>query len=118
MENPMIFRSEIEMQGYCCTWFWNNFISERRMLHCNMNNSYNRILGAKAKAMGVVSGVSDTEFIDYHGVWFIEFKMPGQTQSDEQIDFMEKVVARGHRYIILYSFEEFRNFIANRLKLR
>lgn len=118
METPMKFQIEEQMQAYCCTWFWNTFISERRMLHCNMNNAFNRQKGSEAKALGVVRGVSDTEFIDFGEVWFIEFKMPGGIQSPEQIDFMNKVLTRGHKYIILYSFEEFHHFIAERLKNR
>lgn len=118
MENPITFLSEIPMQAYCCQWFWNTFISERRMLHCNMNNSYNRIAGAHAKALGVADGVSDTEFIDYGEVFFLEFKMPGKTQSQVQLDFQAKVEARGHTYLIIYSFEDFHKFIASRLKLR
>lgn len=108
MENAM---TELQMQAMCATWFWNTFPSERRMLHCNMNNSFNRIAGANAKAMGVIKGVSDMELIVPGSVIFIEFKVGKGKQSEEQLDFMDKVDQRGHSYIIIYSFEEFKNFI-------
>ena len=110
--------SEISMQSKCVQWYWNEFrfTSNKRMLHCNMNNSFNRIAGAIAKSLGVVSGVSDCEFIDYGGVtWYIEFKLPGGKQSPEQIEFQKEVEARGHKYIIIYSFEEFKSFIIKRI---
>ena len=117
MAYPVVptFNNEIQMQAFCCTWFWNEFPVLRRLLHTNNNNSVNRIEGAANKSMGVVRGVSDCEFVDYGVVWFLEFKMPGKKQEPEQIDFMIKVQDRGQRYLILYSFEDFYKFIAKRV---
>lgn len=108
MENSM---TELQMQAQCATWFWNTFPAERRMLHCNMNNSFNRIAGASAKALGVIKGISDMELIVRGAVIFIEFKVGEGKQSDEQIDFMNKVDQRGHSYIIIRSFGEFKLLI-------
>jgi hypothetical protein len=108
--------TELQMQSECVRWFWNNFQSERRMLHCNMANSFNRITGANAKSMGVVTGISDLEFIAENGVvWFIELKLPKGIQSDDQKEFQSKLEERGHKYIIIYSFEEFKRFIFKQL---
>ncbi len=107
--------TELQLQSMCCTWFWNILIGERQMLHANDNNSYNKIEGARKKALGVVRGISDLEFIDDGKVWFIELKLPGEKQLPEQIEFQKKVEERGHNYIIIYSFEEFKYFILNRL---
>jgi len=79
------------------------------------NNSWNAIVGAKKKALGVVSGVSDLIFIVDSAVIFIEMKIPGGTQSSEQMDFEMKVNVRAHEYVIIYSFEEFKKFIIKRL---
>jgi hypothetical protein len=77
-----------------------------------MNNSFNRIAGASAKSLGVVSGVSDLEYIDFNGVvWFIELKLEHGVQSSEQIDFQAKLEERGHKYVIIRSFNEFKNLI-------
>lgn len=109
MENAI---TELQLQSQCTMWFWNTFPTWRRMLHCNMNNSFNRIAGANAKSVGVVAGVSDLEFIDYGGkVWFIELKIGKGFQSDEQKDFEEKLLERGHKYVIIRSLVEFKNLI-------
>jgi hypothetical protein len=82
------------------------------MLHHNDNNSYNRIIGARKKALGVVAGLSDMELIcDYGIVLFIEMKIPGGVQSSEQKDFERKVVERGHIYVVIFNFEQFKNTI-------
>lgn len=103
---------ELKMQAECVKWFDNTYPEERQMLHCNDNNSYNKIEGNRKKALGVTRGVSDLEYIAEAGVtWYIELKMPGETQSKEQIEFMNKVRARGHIYQIIYSLEEFKSLI-------
>lgn len=111
MEDTMIFKVESQLHAYCFQWFHNTFPPLRRMLHHNDNNSYNSIEGARKKSMGVIRGVSDFEFICFCGILFLEAKLPGETQSDEQIDFMNKVRERGHTYILFYTFEEFKNII-------
>lgn len=104
--------TELQMQAQCVTWFWNTFPAWRKMLHCNMNNSFNRIKGAEAKSLGVAPGVSDLEFIDFNGVvWFIELKLPDGKQSDDQKDFQRKLEERGHKYVIIFSFVEFKKLI-------
>ena len=102
--------TELQMQSKCIEWFWNTyrFTTNKRMIHCNMNNSANKVLGALARALGVVAGVSDLELITDGGVVFIELKLPGGKQSDEQIEFMNAVRERGQAYFIIYSFEEFK----------
>lgn len=115
METAM---TELQMQAKCVEWYWNEFrfTDNKRMLHCNMNNSFNKIAGAIAKALGVVKGASDCEFIDYDGVvWFLEFKLPGKKQEPEQVEFQEEVEKRGHKYRIIYSIEEFKQFIISRI---
>lgn len=82
------------------------------MLHCNNNNSHNRIAGNRNKAMGVVAGVSDMELICLDGrMIFIEFKIPGGTLSDEQKEFASEVQARGHSYVVIFSLAEFKELI-------
>ena len=101
------FATEQQLQAACIQWFWNTYPSERRMLHCNNNNSADRISGNKAKAVGVVAGVSDLELVVKNAVMFIELKLPGKKQSEEQIDFELKVTERGHNYFIVEYLEDF-----------
>lgn len=111
-EGDTRFSTESQMQEAMVKWFW-NVIGEpyRRMLYHVNNNSTGGVRGAQNKSLGVVKGVADMTFISFGEVIFIENKLPGGTQSPEQIDFMNKVLERGHRYVLCYSFEGFKNFI-------
>jgi len=106
------FSTESQMQEAMAKWFWNT-IGEpyRRMLYHVNNNSTGGVRGAQNKSLGVVPGVSDFTFVSFGEVIFIENKLPSGTQSPEQIDFMNKVLERGHRYVLCYSLEGFKNFI-------
>lgn len=105
--------TEQQLQADCFRWFHNEpkLFHLRRLLHCNMNNQTNAIAGNRAKAVGVMPGTSDLELILQDTVAFIELKLPGNTQSDEQIDFEKKVKALGHLYFLIYSLEEFKELI-------
>lgn len=106
--------TETQLQAKCVEWYHNEFrfTPWKKMLHCNNNNSHNNISGNKAKALGVVPGVSDLELICPTGrVVFIELKIPGGVQSNDQIEFMNEVQSRGHSYLIIFSFEDFKNTI-------
>lgn len=125
MENPV---TEDQLQAKCFKWFDNEFPAERRMLFAVpnggerplkrvMTNTGWRMIPVEAnklKATGTMPGVSDLIFVT-DIVYFIEMKIPGGTQSDEQIDFMNKVRYRGHTYVVIYSFEEFTKFIISKL---
>lgn len=99
------------LQSKCSLWFWNNYHKHRRMLFHVDNNSFNRIIGANKKALGVVKGVADLILILPSHVVFIELKTETGTQSDAQIDFQKKVAERNHLYLVIRSFEEFQSFI-------
>lgn len=103
-------QDELKLQAVCSQWFWNTYPEHRRLLHCNMNNSHNAIAGNKAKAVGVVAGVADLEFVWYR-MYFIELKVGAGVQSPEQIDFQNKVENFSHVYLIIRSFQEFKTLI-------
>ena len=103
--------TEGQMQSQCFIWFWNTYPEHRRMLLHVDNNSFNSIEGNRKKAMGVVRGVSDFILILPSMVMFIELKLPTGKQSEEQVDFQNKVVSKGHPYTIIRSFEQFKNLI-------
>lgn len=116
---PEGYSTEAQLQADCTQWFWNEYHDERRMLHHNDNNSENRNKGAIKKALGVVRGVSDLELVLPMGVtFFIELKLPGETQTDEQIDFMNKLKERGHPYFIVEYFQQFKELIWNTIGKR
>lgn len=111
-EQLLVFRTEEQFQAYCVKWFSDEYPAERQMLHANNNNSSSRIEGNKAKATGVVPGVSDLELICDGGVtWYIELKLPGKKQSPDQIKFQERLVARKHFYVVIETFKQFKELV-------
>lgn len=102
---------EDKLQSECFKWFWNSFPLWRRMLFHVDNNSYNAVIGARKKALGVVKGVSDMVLIGWDHVYFLEFKTVIGRQKQEQIEFEQRVKARGHEYIIIRSIEQFKRLI-------
>lgn len=103
--------NEERMQANCIQWFWNNYPAQRRMLFHVQQSAYNRIQGSRFKAIGVTKGVSDLVLILNGAVHFIELKLPNGVHSEEQIDFNNKVTSRGHTYVTIRSFEEFKDYI-------
>lgn len=104
---------ELPIQAKCFQWHWNTYPNERQTLFHVQNKARNKVEGSKFKAMGVVRGVSDFVLLLRKEVVFIEMKT-GSEDSDQkakQISFQLKVEARGHRYFICRSFDEFKELI-------
>lgn len=114
-----IFETEDQLQNAEVLWYDKKICQIdpdwRRMLFHVDNNSYNRTIGAKKKSLGVIDGPSDIIFICFEEVLFIENKLPGCVQLPGQIDFMNKVLARGHRYILNYALETFQRLIMSEI---
>jgi hypothetical protein len=101
-------KSEAAIQSECFMWFWNTYPNERGFLHANNNNSFNAVKGNQNKAMGVVAGVADMEYLATDGqMVFIEMKTPNGSQDPKQRLFQVKVESRGARYVIIRSLKEF-----------
>ena len=69
-------------------------------------NGYFSLDGIRRKAMGVLSGVADLQFISEGKAYFIELKAPGGTQSANQRGFEGMVKAEGCDYEVCRSLEE------------
>ena len=108
--------SEEKLQSDCYRWFHNTFPLWRRMLFHVDNNSWNPIIGAKKKALGVNAGVSDIVLILFAETIWIEMKTQNGTQSDEQIDFQSKVEARLHKYYLVRSLAEFQELVTTKIR--
>ena len=109
-------RQEEILQAKCYLWFHNTFPLWRKMLFHVDNNSWNAVIGAKKKSLGVNAGVSDFVLILFAEVIWIEMKTLDGEQNDEQKIFQEKVEKRGHKYIILRDFENFCLYITEKIK--
>ena len=119
---------EDQLQQACILW-WHNYGAVqssslrgltleqgRKRLHCNNNNSVNRVAGNRAKAMGVQPGVADLEFMMAGGlICFIELKRPGGTQSKEQKVFELMCDFMGYEYHLVFTLEQFKTIINGRL---
>lgn len=67
----------------------------------------NSIAGAQAKAMGLISGVSDCLFMWKGKTYCFEFKTTIGRQSDNQMEWQQLVENNGFEYIIIRDFEFF-----------
>ena len=107
--------NEEQLQAKCTQWFWNNYPAQRRMLFHVQNNANSAVQGSRYKAIGVVSGVSDLVWVIYNKVIFIELKININKQTGNQIEFETKVTQRGHEYVLINSFEDFKSFIKSNI---
>lgn len=104
--------TEEQLQAKCVEWFHNNYHAERGALHCNNNNSHNKIAGNIARTLGVYPGVSDLELlVDGGRTVFIELKVGAGKPSTVQLEWRSFVVSRGFGYFIVYTLEEFKQLI-------
>ncbi len=90
------YKSEAELQKECTLWYKNEYsgndIKKKRRLILVYNNPPDARMGAILKSLGLERGVSDQLYFSPIGrlVW-IEYKLPGEVQSDEQLIFMMMV---------------------------
>jgi hypothetical protein len=113
---------ENKIQANCYQWYHNNYCLKHhnpRGIMFSVPNELagtNKIAMMQAKAMGLVSGVSDTIVLLPNGkTLYCEFKDEKGKQSDKQKEFELVVTNLGHTYILVRSFEEFKNEILSRL---
>jgi hypothetical protein len=102
---------ENKIQASCFQYFHNEITINHP--NCIMFSVPNELAGGNkmammnAKAMGLISGVSDTIIVLNHIVIFCEFKTDKGNQSEEQIKF-EKRVNKYHHYWLIRDFETFK----------
>lgn len=106
--------TEEQFQEKCVKWFDNNHPLDRGMLFAVDNNVSHRLSGVaraiegnRKRAIGCRAGVSDLIFISSSGVYFIELKLIGGTQSPAQKEFQKKIEARGWTYVIIWPSSEY-----------
>ena len=115
---------EGKIQSQCVAYFHNTY-PEYRGLYFAVQNENSRAdsnasTGAIRRAVGVVSGVSDTILLIPRGKWnalCVEFKTEVGRQSDAQRLWQSKVEAQGFRYEVVRSLDEFKKLINAYLSL-
>lgn len=112
----MIKESEDKIQSDCYVWFHNTYPNLRGLLCYNLNNSKNRIDGARNKAKGLIAGRSDMVLYYQSNAFMIEFKTSDGLQSVGQKKWEALVTSQGFQYHIIRSLEEFKSLILMLLK--
>lgn len=108
--------AEERIQTACYVYFHNTFPEYRGLLCYNLNNSKNKIDGARNKAMGIQKGRSDLVLYWQANAYHIEMKTPTGEQSPEQIEWQRKVEEQGFEYFLVRSLSEFQKIILTILK--
>jgi hypothetical protein len=88
----------------------------RGLLCYNLNNSKNKIDGARNKAKGLIAGRSDMVLYYQSTAFMIEFKTSDGVQSVGQREWEALVRSNGFQYHIVRSLEEFQRLILSILK--
>ena len=116
---------ENKIQANCYQWYHNNYCLKHHNPRGVMFSVPNELAGTnkiammQAKAMGLVSGVSDTIIIlPNRNIIFCEFKDEKGIQSDKQKEFQEIVTNLNHEYILIRNEEEFKNTMLSRIRKR
>jgi len=122
---PKVKRShkdeEHKIQVSCFKWFNLAYRDLQGLLFAIPNGGRrDKTTAAKLKAEGVVAGVADLMLAvpnkDYHGL-FIEMKteVRGSRQRESQKAFEKNVTAKGYKYSVCRSFDEFQPLIKDYL---
>jgi len=104
-------QSEDKIQSDCYVWFHNTYPNLRGLLCYNLNNSKNKIDGARNKAKGLIAGRSDMVLYYQSNAIMIEFKTSDGSQSVGQKEWESLVRNQGFQYYIVRSLEEFKSLI-------
>lgn len=120
---------ESKLQQACIKWFDLQYRHLKYNLHAIPNEGARTPAnGARMKAQGRRAGVADLFFampkcfndkyestVIIHGL-FIEFKAGKGKQNENQIAFEKAVTATGYKYVVVTSFDQFKNLIEDYLK--
>ena len=87
----------------------------RHICHPN-GGSRNPVEAKRLKAEGVLAGVADLTILLPQGrSVYIEMKVKGNRQTDNQKAFQQKAEALGYKYYVCYSFDQFKAIIEEEL---
>lgn len=112
---------ESNIQSACIKWFRYQYPELAKLLVAIPNGGYrNRITAAIMKSEGVVAGAADLVLFvprisDNCGALCIEMKTRKGTQSDHQKEWQSAVEAKGYKYVICHSVDEFASTIKDYL---
>lgn len=110
---------EDDLQMQCVRWFQLQFPQLSRLLHHSPNGGKrNAREGARFKQMGTQAGFPDLILLvaanGYHAL-MLELKTRTGRQQDSQKDYQKRVEEQGYRYVVIRSFDQFRETIKDYL---
>lgn len=128
-------KSESKLQSECYIWFNNTYCLKNhnpRLIWFLVPNEIASVVGGVFQSMGVsnniitkavsmivdgmkrigfLAGVSDNIILADNGRTFlVEFKLPGNNQQQNQVEFQQRAESLGHTYIVIKSLEQFKEF--------
>lgn len=107
----MSHESERKLQAECFKWCWNEHPETRGLLCYNLNNSKNRVDGARNRGLGLIPGRADFTLYWQGKAYFIEMKDYNGRQSGVQKKWEETVKSHGFSYNICRTFGDFSDLI-------
>ena len=117
-------QQEMKIQADCVKVAWNEFPETRcRLFHVKNERERpdaNAALGAKARATGIVRGVSDLILMmkrGPYGALCIEMKTETGRQSNFQQEWQRIIESEGYKYVVCRSVEQFRSILTEYLAL-
>jgi hypothetical protein len=108
--------SEDKIHQDCYVWFHNTYPHLRGLLCYNLNNSRNKVDGARNKAKGLIAGRSDMVLYYQSKAYMIEMKTPDGSQQPAQKEWQQLITAQSFQYHICRSLSEFQSLITCILK--
>jgi hypothetical protein len=108
-------QSEEKLQKNCVAWFNLQYPKLRGLLCYNLNNSRNKIDGAKNKALGLVAGRADVVLYRHGVATMIEFKIRDGTQSELQKEWQKIIEKENFEYYIIRDLDSFINLIRSKI---
>lgn len=106
--------SELQIQGACFQWAWNNHPQTRRLLfHVPNGGKRSKVEAAWLKSSGVISGIPDLLIIWAGKVHAFEMKTEKGQVSDAQAAVHKAWASQGVSVIIIRSIEEFKGIFLN-----
>lgn len=106
-----MIETESRIHQNCYVDFHNTFPTLRGLLCYNLNNSKNKIDGARNKSLGLQAGRSDMVLYLNGQAIMIEFKNKEGQQSKLQKQWQELLESNGFTYFIIRSLDEFQEKI-------
>lgn len=109
-------QKESVLQTSCVKWF--RYQYPHLIIYAVPNGGSRNIREAqRLKTEGVLAGVADLVIMFPQGKsLYIEMKIKGNKQTDNQKEFQKIAETLGHTYTVCYSFDEFKEIIEKEIK--